>query len=142
MTEAKLTAKLKTALENGLAYAVVIKHCDAITAGVPDMSVTWNGRTTWLEIKRVVNGTLHSKGIQFLMLSRLAVVGSAFYIVFDEKLNRTFMVPPYQLKNKTYEDLALSGHPLGLGLSGDGCPNNQIIVDCIRRRHSLDQDRT
>lgn len=53
MTESAFTAKLLKALRSHAALkdAVVWKHADRISAGIPDFSVTVSGRTTWWEVK-------------------------------------------------------------------------------------------
>lgn len=50
MTEAQFTSQLRkdlTAATGGHA----IKHCDRYTAGIPDLTVTVRGVTTWIEVK-------------------------------------------------------------------------------------------
>jgi len=81
VTEATLTRALVKVLRAGLPGAVVIKHADRFTAGVPDLSVTWGGRTTWLEVK-YANPRLLSRGIQDLTMRGLARAGSAYYVVY------------------------------------------------------------
>lgn len=46
-----LTASLSTYTLNA---PVIIKHADKFTSGVPDRTVSWNGSTTWLELKRLL----------------------------------------------------------------------------------------
>ena len=57
MLEGKFTQKLLKALRSApeLHEAVIWKHSDWITAGVPDFSVTINGLTTWFEVKVAPN---------------------------------------------------------------------------------------
>lgn len=51
MTESQFQSKLRRALQARLPKAVIWKHNDRFTAGIPDLSVTHEGRTTWLELK-------------------------------------------------------------------------------------------
>lgn len=51
MTEANLCTKLRADLLRLLPGAVITKHHDLSTAGVPDLSVNWCRRTTWVEVK-------------------------------------------------------------------------------------------
>ncbi len=51
MTEAKIVRKIVAHLRASLPGAVVFKHADLVTAGVPDISVTFRGKTVWLEVK-------------------------------------------------------------------------------------------
>ena len=51
MNEATLVGELERALRKEMPGCAVLKHNDSSTAGIPDLSVTWNGRTAWLEVK-------------------------------------------------------------------------------------------
>lgn len=50
MTESKFTHELMADLR-GLTGGHVLKHCDRFTGGIPDLSVTVHGLTTWIEVK-------------------------------------------------------------------------------------------
>lgn len=52
MLEGAFCRKLKRALEAALPDAVVLRHVDAFTGGIPDLSVSRGARTLWIEIKR------------------------------------------------------------------------------------------
>lgn len=61
MREKSPVNALRLALSE-LPGAEVIKHADAATGGIPDLSVTYNGRTSWLEVKLLRRGqTLESE---------------------------------------------------------------------------------
>jgi hypothetical protein len=79
MKESTLVTQLKKALMTGLPGAVVFKHHDAITAGIPDLSVTWRGSTTWLEVKY---NTTRIRPLQHNTLLRLERQGRAFYVIY------------------------------------------------------------
>jgi hypothetical protein len=79
MNERTLVTQLKRALCAGLPGAVVFKHHDTITAGIPDLSVTWRGTTTWIEVKY---NTTRIRPLQHNTLIRLRGHGSAFYVVY------------------------------------------------------------
>ena len=51
MNEAGLKGQLAKSLRAELPGAVVYRHEDSFTAGIPDLSVTWRGRTVWVEVK-------------------------------------------------------------------------------------------
>ena len=94
MQEKDLVRRLKKTLETRLPGAVVIKHSDAIVAGVPDLSVTWNGATTWLEVKHDV-GKIISREIQRWMVKRLAIQGRCLYVVYRDRAKegpRTYVI--------------------------------------------------
>ena len=68
--------------------AVILKHNDRVTAGVPDISVTCGGRTTWLEVKLLRDwdeplGALKKKfnALQLATMRLLAENGRALYVV-------------------------------------------------------------
>jgi len=51
MTEATVVQKIMKGLRSSLPRAVVFKHADLSTAGIPDISISYAGRTTWVEVK-------------------------------------------------------------------------------------------
>jgi len=63
---------------------VLLRHEDIRTGGIPDLSVTGYGKTTWWEFK---HGTpyFESPGNQELMMMRLKVNGYARYIIWRER---------------------------------------------------------
>lgn len=81
MNEATLKTALVKKLREGLAGAVVIRHEDIRTAGIPDLSVTWRGNTWWVEVK-YANPTIHQREQQHLTMTRLAAHGKAVYVVY------------------------------------------------------------
>jgi hypothetical protein len=88
VTEATLTRELLKILERKLSGAVIIKHADRFRAGVPDASITWNGTTSWLEVKYVRRrhrGALPKSqfpAAQFVTMAQLAAAGRAIYLVY------------------------------------------------------------
>lgn len=87
MTEAKFTKRLITEIKKEMPGAVVFKHADKFTVGVPDMSVSWGGVTTWWEIKVFKNAG--DKTIEQLMVKsnklwmRQALVLSSLYMATE-----------------------------------------------------------
>ncbi len=71
--------------------AVVIKHADRYTHGIPDMSVTDLGYTSWWEIKHA-NPDFESKGVQELTALRLATAGSCYYVIYAEKPTKCVLI--------------------------------------------------
>lgn len=92
MTESAFTRKLLRALRSHtvLKDAVIFKHADRFSAGIPDFSVTVNGRTTWWEVK--VNPNQPTK-LQSYFLTKLG--SSAFLIKVgkDGKWVQVFNAP-------------------------------------------------
>ena len=91
MKESTLVTQLKNALCAGLPGAVVFKHHDAITAGIPDLSVTWKGTTTWLEVKY---NTDRIRPLQHNTLLRLARQNRAYYVIYHLKPQKVRLVNP------------------------------------------------
>jgi len=53
VTESEYTRKLVKKLRRRLPKSVIFKFNDRLTGGIPDLSVTLNGLTTWLEAKHL-----------------------------------------------------------------------------------------
>jgi hypothetical protein len=82
MHESKYSSGLVKHLQEHLGGSVVFKHSDQLTCGIPDISVNWRTKTTWLEIKRE-GGKI--RGLQDRNMKRLAAVtGNAFYVVYSD----------------------------------------------------------
>lgn len=99
MNEADCKGSFVKALREALPHFVVFRHEDHFTHGLPDISVTGNGRTSWIEAK-YANPSFKSKGIQNLNMRRLAKAGIAFYVVFWYNVKvgkRTYVVSPENL---------------------------------------------
>jgi hypothetical protein len=92
MTESQFQTKLLRALKQhpALKDAVIFKHSDRFNRGVPDFSVTINGRTTWWEIKMLPN---RPTKIQSYYLNKLAPVS---YVIFVR--GNSWEVAGYSLK--------------------------------------------
>lgn len=90
MKESVYSNGLVKMLRSRLPGSVVFKHADALTAGIPDISVTWNGRTTWLEVKV---GRIVGRGVQALTIQRLALAGRCWYVVYSGKSVVTIVDP-------------------------------------------------
>lgn len=63
----------------------IFKHSDSITSGMPDLSVTVNGATTWYEVKYVksiMGGKIIGPEIQLMTAQKLERAGRCWYIVY------------------------------------------------------------
>lgn len=63
MTERYVTERLMEQFKQ-LPEWEVIKHADKFTSGIPDMSVSGNGRTSWLELKLLKRGELAVNAVE------------------------------------------------------------------------------
>ena len=96
--ESILKSKLMVQLKLDLLSFVALRHEDVRTSGIPDLSLTGFGRTSWWECKHG-DPTFASTGIQELTMLRLAAAGYARYIIWEEKrgIERTLIVHPKHL---------------------------------------------
>ncbi len=99
MKEAAANKKCAEALQRAFgARCKYYKHCDK-TAGRPDSTFTWNGRTSWLEFKMLEgNEDLHARNdktthglakIQLVELLALERAGAPAWVIAYRKATRT-----------------------------------------------------
>jgi hypothetical protein len=100
--ESDYKATLMRELRARLTGCVALRHEDRFTSGIPDISVTLHGRTSWWEAKVT---PVVSKSIQELTMLRLAAAGYARYVVWEDKcgIRRTLIVHPKHLSDLTPE---------------------------------------
>lgn len=89
MTEAQLTYRLTRMLRLRLPQATVFKHADGFTAGMPDVSISWEGHTVWVEVKLLNNKKLFEP-LQLETLRRLR----GWYLVWDTKVREGYFFKP------------------------------------------------
>lgn len=86
MTEGDLKRKLCKAVAQAMPGAVIFRHEDKFSAGVPDVSITWGGVTTWWEVKfEPLGQTSRPTKLQLYTLERLAKQGHAGLILYRER---------------------------------------------------------
>jgi hypothetical protein len=94
MTESQFTQRLLKALRRRMPQAVILKHMNPLTAGVPDFSVTRDeqnrfaglqNHTTWCEVK-LSSGNLFPT-LQFETARRM----DAWYIIYAPHLRKAWM---------------------------------------------------
>lgn len=123
MTEHDMSRKLVKKLREVLGPEgfVIFKHNDRVTAGIPDISVTGNGMTTWWEVKNLTGGRTMPKergrGLQAKNMSSLYAAGHCYYIIFSD--DETSIEPG----NLTYRGKAWVGR------------NVDLVVDHIWQYH-------
>lgn len=131
-TESKLKKDLALLLTYTFPGAVIFKHSDAVTAGIPDLSITWEFGTVWLELKHVTpKKRLKSRGIQRQTAIELARFTPTWYVIYAEEpylsemLHKTYIIHP--------KDIDLYRNSLGV----DG-HNHYFVADFLRQNHELD----
>jgi len=127
MNESILKSQLVKLARDTMPGFVIIRHEDRITSGIPDISISGNKKTTWLEVKY---GTpkFASKGIQELMCNRLAIAAFAcYYVIYLERSGEkwTHIVHPRDVGNEEHWLHFTSGF------------NHQFVIDSIKKEHLL-----
>ena len=82
VTEQTLKRGLMAALRRHLPQAVAIRHEDRYTHGIPDLSLSLGGATSWWELK-YADPLLKTKGIQQYLCARLAHTSRCQYIIYQ-----------------------------------------------------------
>jgi hypothetical protein len=95
MNESILKQALVRTLKKNL-VAVIFRHEDIRTSGIPDISVTANKHTIWLEVKYTKTNSVLSTGIQDERCRQLAKTGHCWHIVYSEQhgQKKTYIVHP------------------------------------------------
>lgn len=82
MNEAYLKQRLVKAIKEKMPGAVVVRHEDQFTAGIPDISITWAGVTSWVEVKYSRAGRrARVTPLQRAALDRLFAAGAPAYLL-------------------------------------------------------------
>lgn len=82
MNEAYLKKRFKEALRTVMPGCVVIRHEDKFSAGIPDLSVAWNGTVSWIEVKYSRAGRLsRPTALQAEALKQLAANSVPAYLL-------------------------------------------------------------
>ena len=82
MNESELTGYLKDSVKRVMRWSVPLKHADKFNSGVPDLSVTWRGITSWWEVKLYDERPFESPHIQRVTCARLSVQGICNYVIY------------------------------------------------------------
>jgi hypothetical protein len=132
VNEATVRANLTRQLRFELRGAVVFRHEDFRSGGIPDTSVTWKGLTIWLEIK-YANPRIISRGNQKETAKRLAKTSHCWFVVYEEIKGerRTVIVHPDEIGD-------LSKVPDERVKPGSF--DHEFVVNFVRKIH--DNDRT
>jgi hypothetical protein len=128
--EAQYKGQLGLQFKTDLPKAVWQRHEDHFTYGIPDISITVLGHTTWLEGK-VLAPRLKSKRIQEVQLLKLSNQGRAWYIIWDlrDKIPLTRIVHPRDVLNRQFlKDLHDERTYTGI--------DHRSVVEFIRSTHT------
>jgi hypothetical protein len=102
--ENKLKARVLSLLRKTAPTLVVFPHQDVRRNGIPDISVTGGGLTTWWEFKHATPSFV-SNGYQELTAQRLSRAGFCRYIVFreyEDETKETFILLPGSLNRDNW----------------------------------------
>jgi hypothetical protein len=84
-SETEVKGKLVKYLKQELRNAVIFRHEDKYSAGIPDISLTDNGFTLWIEVKHVTpKKPFKSTGLQTHTAQRLENRGRCVFVIFEE----------------------------------------------------------
>lgn len=135
MNETSLKADLMECMRTNLRGFIGLRHEDKLQAGIPDISVTGLGRTSWWEAK-FADPDFTSRGIQELTMLRLAAAGHARYLIYDASkfVPRILIVHPKHFKEWATEFEAW----VDCRADAKGAPifDQKWVVDHIRRVHA------
>lgn len=115
MTEQTFVRDYLRTLRAALPHAVVLKHPGtAFSKGVPDMSLTLNGRTSWWEFKYTIDARIRNHadfGLQLVMCLALAAAGTCYYVVLsdDNDERRIHIVEPRAIDRETRRYTGIDG---------------------------------
>lgn len=90
MTETQFTSKLVKELRRRLPGAMIFKHADGYSAGIPDISISFESKTTWWEAKMITNKQIFEP-LQLAILKKL--YGN--YIIWNPKIKSGYIISPF-----------------------------------------------
>jgi len=125
MNELSLVKDLVKLIRFHLPGFVVFRIEDKVTSGIPDIIITGNKKTSFIECK-FANPDFKSKGIQELNMNRLALAGFAFYVVYHigHTERWTYIVNPRDI-GKSFDNWPLMSN----GFS------HKFVIDYIKEIH-------
>jgi hypothetical protein len=122
MTERDVVKKIKQHLEKKLPGVVVFKIQDYMTAGIPDLAVSYNDRITWIEVKYLRPNETKSqfrKHFDQLQLTVCLLLGKQvptyYFIAYG---TRAALFTPYQLST-LLKDPSFDVKSIDMGINDD-----------------------
>ncbi|KKM23577.1 hypothetical protein LCGC14_1613800 [marine sediment metagenome] len=99
MIEGDLTTDLVKACKKSMTGAVIIKHADRSSYGIPDLSITWQKATTWWEVKFFNNKPFNSPEQQEIMCQKLSTQGHCHYVIYKQQyaMRSILIVNPFHI---------------------------------------------
>ena len=120
MTESRLQSACLKLLRAELRGAVILKHSERFSSGVPDVSITWQGKTSFWEFKygpRLV----WANGLQKLTCRRLAIAGTCYVVSY------------YTASNHPRTCIGAPDDPYARQAEGF---NHRFVVDFVKKLHA------
>lgn len=90
-SESRFTQRLIKALRARLSSAVILKHSDSYTSGIPDFSITNfdsgpHAKVVWIEVKLLGPPSTMFRALQVEMLRRLG----GYYLIWDVNAKKAY----------------------------------------------------
>lgn len=126
MNETKLKADLVGRLRKEIPNAIIFRHEDQFTVGTPNISVTWNGKTTWWEVK-FAKTQIRSRRARKLTLKELGEQGQCYYVIYlqEDLLEGTYIAKA----DAVYENRWLFSSHFTVGF------DHKFVVNFIKNVH-------
>jgi hypothetical protein len=95
----------------------ILRHEDIRSVGIPDMSLTGSGRTTWWEFKHAAPDLKRNEvgSIQHLCMQRLERLGFARYVIWleDNEMEFALIVRPQHLADfRSKAEVTMAGYDM------------------------------
>jgi hypothetical protein len=116
MTEATVRRTLRLAIQEHLPDAVALRYEDRFTRGLPDLSISYRGKTSFWEIK-YADPYFRTSKVQHHLCEQLDIRGyHCRYIIFQRGIARPTTARPRQIRVVKPSDIDHWTH-LGLVIS-------------------------
>jgi hypothetical protein len=133
LTEVTVRRRLMRQLQTQIPDALAIRYEDRYTRGIPDLSISWRGQTSFWEIKYADPHCVTSK-VQHYLCDQLDTHGfHCRYIIFQRGIPKRSHPRPRQIRIVKPTDFDHWAH-LGLVVS-DGRFDYDALVDHIEQVH-------
>ena len=115
MDEQTLKRGLMAEIKRVFPASVPLRHEDRFTSGIPDISLSLGGKTSWWEVK-LADPQCKSKGIQQYLCQRLNAASFCRYVIYQRGIprgrskrpGRVVIVPPQYFEEWAKDGIVVS----------------------------------